>query len=344
MDTASARVVLAHPVDVGRVEVERLAETAAQLARRPAHHEALLDELALHDGDGAMRDVVVVEAGVVAAGPRDDPDVDVVVAPQLLEVALRGVAAHERAPLPRIGGDPAHELAQLARVEIALERRCCEGSWSCVDLRVGGAEQQSGRVAPAQRGTHGVAERQLGRRDDGTVGAVDEPVDADLAQDRIDGAPAVGGDVEEDVRIADRGAAARDAGARAAAAPGRRASRSRRAAPGAPRGPRRRTRATPSASWPRSRSAPPTSPAARRWRVAGAGPGWTSSGAPRRSSVSSTGPSRSKPSGPASASAAMQAPTKPASSSRASSTGSGSARPTAAQAPNSSGSARTPSW
>ena len=96
MDTAGARVVLAHPVHVGGVEVERLAETAAQLARRPADHEALLDELALHDRDGAVRDVVVVEAGVVAAGPRDDPDVDVVVAPELLEVALRRVAAHER--------------------------------------------------------------------------------------------------------------------------------------------------------------------------------------------------------------------------------------------------------
>ena len=31
-------------------------------------------------------------------------------------------AAYERPPLPRVGGDPADQIAQLARVEIALER------------------------------------------------------------------------------------------------------------------------------------------------------------------------------------------------------------------------------
>jgi hypothetical protein len=40
-------------------------------------HEALLDDLALHDRHGAARDVVVVEARVAALRPRDHPDVDV---------------------------------------------------------------------------------------------------------------------------------------------------------------------------------------------------------------------------------------------------------------------------
>ena len=186
-------------MDVGRVEVERLAEAAAQLARRPAHDEALLDDLALHDGDGAVRDVVVVEARVVAAGPGDDPDVDVVVAPELLEVALRRVAAHERAPLPRIGGDPGHQLAQLARVEIALERGDARDRGHARTSVVAVLSSRAGlrrRSAVCTASPSGSS----ARRDDGTVGAVDEPVDADLAQHRIDGARAIGGDVEEDVR------------------------------------------------------------------------------------------------------------------------------------------------
>ena len=87
-------VVLAHAVHVGGVEVEGVAGAAGQPARRSADHQALLDDLALHDGDGAAGQVVVVEAGVVAAGPGDDPDVEVVVAPELLEVPGSEVSAH----------------------------------------------------------------------------------------------------------------------------------------------------------------------------------------------------------------------------------------------------------
>ena len=115
--------VLAHAVDVGRVEVEHVARAMAEPAGRATQHEALLDELALHDGDRAARDVVVVEACVVAVRLRDHPHIHVVVAPQLLEVALAGVVAYQRSPPPRVGGDGGHQLAQLAPVAIAVQRR-----------------------------------------------------------------------------------------------------------------------------------------------------------------------------------------------------------------------------
>ena len=71
----------------------------------PPSVDPLLGHLALHDRDRAARDVVVVEARVVAVRPRDHPHVDVIVAPQLLEVALGRAVAHEPAPLLRLGGD-----------------------------------------------------------------------------------------------------------------------------------------------------------------------------------------------------------------------------------------------
>src|SRR5512133_1573480 len=85
-------------------------------------YPARLDDLALDDADGPARQVVVMKAGVVAAGPRDDPDVDVVVAPQLLEVAGGGVGAHERPPAGRIGGDARREVAQLVDLQVAAAR------------------------------------------------------------------------------------------------------------------------------------------------------------------------------------------------------------------------------
>jgi hypothetical protein len=60
---------------------------------------------------------VVVEPRVVAVRPRDDPDVDVVVAPELLEVTIGAVRPDKRPPLMRIGRDAAHQPAQLAPVE-----------------------------------------------------------------------------------------------------------------------------------------------------------------------------------------------------------------------------------
>src|SRR5215210_54849 len=120
MDRHGGRgVLVAHPVDVRRVEVERRPRAVVEPAWLPAQDEALLDDLPLDDRDGAGRDVVVVEPRVVAVRPRDHPDVEVVVAPQLLEVALGAVEACQRAPLLRLGRDPRDELGQLRAIEIS---------------------------------------------------------------------------------------------------------------------------------------------------------------------------------------------------------------------------------
>src|SRR4051812_7130264 len=130
--------VLVHPVHVRGVEVERLPRAVADPARGAAEDQALLDQLALHHRDRAARDVVVVEPRVVAVGPGDHPDVDVVVAPQLLEVALRRVVADQRAPRLGLRGDAGDQGAQLGAVEHAhaatstpapLSSRCGLRSW-----------------------------------------------------------------------------------------------------------------------------------------------------------------------------------------------------------------------
>ena len=199
-------------------------------------------------------------------------------------------------------------------------------------------------VALAQRGAHRVAERQLAVRDDGPVGAEHELVDADLAQHRVDGAVAVGGDVEEDAGVADRRGRRGPTAARGAAAPGRRASRSTRAGAGARAGPRRRTRTTPSACSRRSRSAP-----AHQRRRAGAaparGPGMDEQRRvaalerlEHRAQALVAGRVAERVGGDARA-------REPVVEQRARAPpGSGAARPTAAHAPNGAGSAATPSW
>src|SRR4051795_10727347 len=88
----------------------------------PAEDEPLLHDLALHHRHRAARDVVVVEARVAAVSPRDDPHVDVLVAPELLEVALGAPPVHEAAPHLRFRGDAADQLAQLAAIEVAATR------------------------------------------------------------------------------------------------------------------------------------------------------------------------------------------------------------------------------
>jgi len=72
---------------------------------------------------------VVVEAGVVAAHPRDDPDVDVAVAPQLLEAAAVGVDADQVPPRTRRRGDLGDEPAQLGAIEVMVEPELGQG-WS----------------------------------------------------------------------------------------------------------------------------------------------------------------------------------------------------------------------
>ena len=286
MDRHGRRVaVLEHAVDVGRVEVEHLAGAMAQLERRAAEHEALLDDLALHHRDRAARDVVIVEARVVAGRPRDHPHVHVVVAPELLEVAIAGGAvAHQRPPPRRVGGDAGDQLAQLAAVAIAMQLR----RWRRARSWGGGLRAEEARgIALAQRDLHGVSQRQLAGGDHGPVAAVDQAVDADLAERprrplarrrrRCRGRRRGRWRPDRRARRAARGAAAR----------GRRASRSTRAAGGARAGPRRRRRATRSASPRRSRSAPATSSAGRARRPT---PGRGGRAAARRGARASRAP------------------------------------------------------
>ena len=168
MDTAGDVAVLAHPVDVGRVEVEGLARAMAELARRAAEHEPLLDQLALDHRDRAARDVVVVEAGVVAVRPGDHPDVDVLVAPELLEVALARVVAHQRRQRLRLGGD-ARRRARAARRDRDRSlgnrrggREVVLRSWEMVRCEPGrrsgeGSDWATERVADHRRESAGVA-------------------------------------------------------------------------------------------------------------------------------------------------------------------------------------------
>jgi hypothetical protein len=74
---------LVHAVDVRGVELEALARAVPAPPRRRADDQPVLHQLALHDRDGAAGDIVVVAAGVVAVHPGDDPQVNVVVAPEL---------------------------------------------------------------------------------------------------------------------------------------------------------------------------------------------------------------------------------------------------------------------
>src|SRR5215218_5532263 len=129
MDGDRGRIaVLTHAMDVRGVEVERLALLVPQPVRGAAEDHALLDDLPLDDGDGARGHVVVVVARVVAVHPGDHPHVDVIVAPELLEVASRDPAPDESAPPRGVGGDARDELAQLAAVEIAVHAAAFTGA------------------------------------------------------------------------------------------------------------------------------------------------------------------------------------------------------------------------
>ena len=86
----------------------------------------------------------------------------------------------------RIGGDLRDEGAQLVAVETLVRTASTAAAPSSrAGLRL--------RRAPCTASPSGSS----ARRADGAVGAVDEPVDADLAEHRVDGPGAVGGDVEE---------------------------------------------------------------------------------------------------------------------------------------------------
>src|SRR5215467_11550361 len=76
-----ARLFLgAQPVDVVRPEQDGAASCDDGAGVHAANARARLDQRAADDSDGSRRNVVVVPACVVAPGPADEPDIDVLVA------------------------------------------------------------------------------------------------------------------------------------------------------------------------------------------------------------------------------------------------------------------------
>ncbi len=176
---------MTHAVDVGRAEVERLAAPERARDRRPAECQPILGHLAVHHGDGATGEVVVVKAGVVVVHPADQPDRDVVVAAQLFVVALVRCVAHEVLPHLRVCRQIADERLQGGAVELVHTQ--CSGLVTKMACCAAAAER-----------------RESHRRDHRPVRAVEQPVDADHAQHRVDRERTVGGRVEVRQRIVHR--------------------------------------------------------------------------------------------------------------------------------------------
>ena len=188
-----------------------------------------------------------MEARVVVVHPADQPHRDVVVAAQLLVVARVRRVLHEVLPHGGIGGQVTDEGLQGGGVEFAHR------------IRSGLATVRAWMTASPER-------RERDRLDHGHVGPVEQPVDADDAQHRVDRPRAVGGGVEERQGVVhglDRAAAGgealgvqrREAGEHGEDDPQRRVPRRGRTPP---------TSATPRASRPRRRSARETTRASRR--------------------------------------------------------------------------------
>ena len=110
---AGAVARVGHAVDVDRREVEDVAGHVATELGRGAQAQALLHHGALGDDDRPRREVVVMEAGVVAGHPADEPDLELIVEAQALEDALGGVVADQMGPRLRIGGQTRDDRAQL---------------------------------------------------------------------------------------------------------------------------------------------------------------------------------------------------------------------------------------
>ncbi len=87
----------------------------------PAEHEPLLADAAGDDGNRAGREVVVVEAGVVVVRPADQPDVEVLVAQQLLVGALERIVLDVLRPEPRSGRDLGGDDEQLLVAQVLPE-------------------------------------------------------------------------------------------------------------------------------------------------------------------------------------------------------------------------------
>jgi hypothetical protein len=108
---------VADTVDRRRREGDPVAD-AQRVADRSPEAQALLAERTRYDGQGAGRAVVVVEAGVVAVRPADQPDAQVLVGVQLDVGALAvGIDAHVVGPELALGGEVRGDRAQLGLVE-----------------------------------------------------------------------------------------------------------------------------------------------------------------------------------------------------------------------------------
>ena len=118
--------------------------------RRPAEREPVLGHLALDHRDGPAGKVVVVEARVVVVHPADQPDRDVVVAAQLLVVALVRRVLHEVLPHRGIGGQVTDEGLQGGAVELTHSEA----------LRVGDGR---GRARPRRRAPRAATGSTTGR-------------------------------------------------------------------------------------------------------------------------------------------------------------------------------------
>src|SRR5205085_12490538 len=72
------------------------------------------------DGHRSAGDVVVVEAGVVAGHPADQPERQMRVAEELLENPLGRVVAHQALPQLRLPRQRPDEVPQLLATEVGL--------------------------------------------------------------------------------------------------------------------------------------------------------------------------------------------------------------------------------
>lgn len=117
--------VMADPVDVGGAELEDPAGTEHRGRGGVEQAQALLDDLALEHRDRSGGAVVVVEAGVVAGHPADEPHGHVLVGDEAVERAPVRVVADVGAPELGPLAEPAREHAQLVADEVAAggERR-----------------------------------------------------------------------------------------------------------------------------------------------------------------------------------------------------------------------------
>ena len=268
---------------------------------------------------------MVVEAGVVALHPADQPDRQVLVQHELLEAALLRAVAHQGPPQPGAGGEGGDHRTQLVARQIALEvvDRHAASSW------------RSGSAMRAPFSAAATAQSGLGQRaglDQRPVRAVGELAHPDHAPDGLRRARPVRGGlvVQAGVGHARGGAAARgealDVQRRGAGEQREHDAQLRvvQAADGhegVPGGVHLRHVG--------GQRGPPAAALAGRTGSAGGshgdGPGWTNSGASRRSRRSSSGPQRSRPARVASALAGSVRPTRPRSSSASTASGSGSA-------------------